>query len=563
MRIRTKLPLFTSVTVLFSIAAISFYTIYDFQNKTLESIESYKKEQTEIIKKQLQGNVKSAYDMIQQAHELTLTSGQSVTGGGGSISKSIILSQYLRISVENVRVMRFGSAGYIWLNEIAPPYSVIMHPTSPSLEGKDWYFEIPGTGQNIYEGIADVIHENGGEGFLEYEWSKPDSEALEPKLAYVKLYQPLGWVIGTGVYITHIDNMVNRKKAELDNQISKIIKFTVIFGIILVLIASVGLFFLGKTITDAIYKVRGQLFDMSNGILATKSTDVKNDEIGDMTGSLNELIDGVNSYSEFALNIGKGNLDADFSPLSEEDNLGNSLLDMRKSLKNARKEEEVRASESEKRNWASEGNALFSEIMRKSQDSIDAMAYDIISNLVKYLNANQGGLFLYNETNKKDVYLEMAASIAYDRRKFMQKIIRPGDGLVGTCLLEKKKIYITNVPDDYIEVRSGLGTSNPRCVLIVPLMMEGVVVGVIELASFVKFQEYEIEFIEKVSESIASSLYAASINAESSRLSKEFRTYSAEKKELDKLVRKQKDEIAKLRQELRLAKETDSVFSYL
>ncbi len=563
MKIRTKLPLFTSVTVLFSIAAISFYTIYDFQNKTLESIESYKKEQTEIIKKQLQGNVNSAYDMIQQAHELTLTSGQSVLGGGGSISKSIILSQYLKITVENIRVMRYGSAGYIWLNEINPPYTVIMHPIHPEYEGQEKFFEIPGTGQNIYEGIADVIHEGGGEGYLEYDFYLPNSNERLPKLSFLKLYQPLGWVIGTGVYITHIDKMVNRKKAELDAQISKIIKITIIFGIILVIIASVGLFYLGKTITDSIYKVRGQLFDMSKGRLVAKSTDIKNDEIGDMTGSLNDLIEGVNSYSQFALHIGKGNLDADFSTLSEEDNLGNSLLVMRKSLRQARTEEEIRASEAEKRNWANEGYALFSEIMRKSQDTIEEMAYEIISNLVKYLKANQGGIFLYNETDKQNVYLEMAASIAYDRRKFTKKIIKPGDGLVGTCLLEKKKIYITNVPDDYIEVRSGLGTANPRCVLIVPLMMEGIVVGVIETASFTKFTEHEIEFIEKISESIASSLYAARINNESARLSQEFSTYNSEKQEAEKTIKKQKAEIDRLKKEIRNLKKTDSVFSYI
>jgi hypothetical protein len=328
-----------------------------------------------------------------------------------------------------------------------------MHPIYPKNEGKVVStFRIPETKQNGYEAFADVINHNDGEGFLEYNYPKPGSPEPLPKLSFIKLYEPLGWVIGTGVYIDHIDKMVARKAGQLNDQINAMVTYTIIFGIILITLASVILYFFGKTITDAIYRVREQLFMMSKGLPVEKNEIVRHDEIGDMDKSLNDLIDGVNAYAEFALNIGRGDLDSDFTMLSEEDNLGNSLLQMRASLQAANKEEEIRNIENEKRNWANEGYTKFSELMRNTSEDINEMAYDIIENLVNYTGSVQGGLFIYNEDNQEDTFLELVASTAYSRRKFKQKQIKLGDGLVGACFLEKKKIYITKVPDDYIEI---------------------------------------------------------------------------------------------------------------
>ncbi len=536
MKIKAKLPLFTSVTVLISIVIIASYSILDFRKKTLDSIKSYKEEQTEIIKDQLKDYVNNAYAMIKQAHELALAS--KAPGNKTTVDHTDLIrkSQYLILTKENIRTIRFGANGYIWLNEFEKPYPVIMHPIKPEMEGTVQTFLIPATGQNVYEAFAETIRDGGGEGFLQYDFFKPGSDVRIPKLSFIKLYQPLGLVIGTGVYIDHIDQIVARKTDELNSQINTIITYILLIGAVLVAIATFSLYFLGKTITDAIYQVRSQLFDMSQGRVIDKKPETRKDEIGDMTASLNDLIDGVNSYEQFALTIGKGNLTADFMPLSKEDNLGNSLLKMRESLVNAKTEEEIRTRENEKRNWANEGYAKFSELMRVTRENINEIAYAIISNLVKYVDAIQGGIFIYNNDDPKNDYLEMAASIAYDRRKYVEKIIKPGDGLVGTCSLEKKRIYLTHVPENYIEIRSGLGTASPHVVLIVPLLSENNLIGIIELAGFKEFEEYQIEFIEKVSESIAASLFSAKINTQNIKLAAEYQDLKEENARLEKLL---------------------------
>lgn len=565
MTIKTKLPLYTSFTVLISIVTVTVYSIFDFRNKTIESIELYKQEQTTMIQEVLMDNVNNAYKMIAQAHEMAKAASPYPDGGDFSYETSIagMMTQasYLKMTVENIRTIRFGDDGYIWLNEINPPYTVVMHPISPHMEGTAQYFYIKETQQNVYEAFADVIHENGGEGFLEYDFYRPGSNERIPKLSFIKLYEPLGWVIGTGVYVDYIDKMVAAKTEQLNEQTGEMVQYTILVGLLLIALASAALFIFGKTITDAIYKVRAQLFEMSQGRIVKISEKVSQDEIGDMTQSLNDLIEGVTKYSEFALQIGEGNLQADFSTLSEDDTLGNSLLAMRSSLQKASMEEEARNEENEKRNWANEGYTKFSELMRKSSGDLNEMAFVIISNLVDYVGATQGGLFIFNDENTEQPVLEMAASVAYGRRKFLEKQILPGDGLVGACFLEKKKIYITDVPEEYTEIKSGLGTANPGSILILPLMIEDNVIGIIELAAFKKFRKHEIEFTEKVSESIAASVYAAKINAqaESSRL--DYEIIQAENKSLEELLREKEAEIRRLQKQLKRYRDQQSILS--
>ncbi len=563
MKIRTKLPLYTSFTVLVTIVAITGYSIFDFRKKTYESIEFYKQEQTEIIKKQLKDNVDNAYSMIKQAHVMSRSSQDSIKAGlSKDIKRSMIISDFLRLTLQNIRQMRYGEAGYIWLNELERPYTVVMHPINPQWEGTAKNFPIKETQQNIYEAFADVVNENDGEGFFPYNFYKPGSNERIPKLSYLKVYKPLGWVIGMGVYIDHIDKMVARKTEQLNEQIIQLINYILLLGVILITLASVTLYFFGKTITDAIYKVREQLFDMSKGRIVTKNVEKRGDEIGDMNNSLNDLIDGVNAYTKFALNIGKGQLDSDFETLSEEDNLGNSLLKMRKSLTTAREEEEIRTEENERRNWANEGFTMFGDLMRKSNEDIKEMAYDIIENMVRYTGSVQGGLFIYNDDDKDNPVLDLLASIAYDRRKFKEKTIKPGDGLVGACVLERKMIYMTNVPKDYIEIRSGLGTANPESILIEPLMMEDNIIGIIELAAFKKYKEFEIEFVEKVSESIAASLYAAKINSRTNVLLKDFDTFKEKNADLERKLVLKELELKKMRKTTSLKDSKGTILSY-
>jgi len=100
----------------------------------------------------------------------------------------------------------------------------------------------------------------------------------------------------------------------------------------------------------------------------------------------------------------------------------------------------------------------------------------------------------------------MVAAFAFDRKKYIDQTFQLGEGLVGTCAIEKQKIYLTEVPENYLQITSGLGDAKPRCLLLIPLSLENEVLGVLEIASLKILQEHEIVFVETIAESIASAI---------------------------------------------------------
>jgi hypothetical protein len=546
MNIRTKIPLFTGLVVFAAIIIVTLYSVLDYRRKTIKSIESYRLEQIEIIKNQLRDNVNSAFSMIENAY---------IIDKDKYPKRSVLIRDFpfdLKYAIKNIEKIRFGDqgSGYIWVNEYEPPYTVIMHPTRPEMNGTVQVFNIQATKQNVYEAFADVVNTQDGEGFMEYDYYKPGTGEKIPKLSYIKLFEPLGWVIGTGIYIDYIDKMVARKKDDLNQQTNNLLTIIIITGIILIAGSFIVLFFFSKTITNSILKVRQKLYMMSKGQQADIEKEIKEDEIGDMNKSLNDLIIGLNRYTEFAGEIGKGNLNADFELPGKEDILGNALLEMRNSLDKARNEESGRREENERRNRANEGYTMFTELIRKGSNNIKDLSFSIIDNLVNYLSVTQGGLFILNDENPGEVFLELSASVAYSRRKFIEKRIEIGEGLVGACAFEKKKSIIKNIPNNYMEIRSGLGKTEPKSILIQPLLMEDNLIGIIELASIKAIDQYDIEFTEKVSEIIASSLYAAKINSKTYLLQREYDKMVKESEGLHELLNEKDQEIKQLRRKI-------------
>src|SRR5690606_33173596 len=225
--------------------------------------------------------------------------------------------------------------------------------------------------------------------------------------------------------------------------------------------------------------------------------------------SLNETIELKNTTIFKATNLIKeienGNLDIEIQS-SEQDELASSIASMRDQMKKISLEEK-------ERNWATEGMAKFVDILRTNNDDIKTLADDIIINLVKYLNANQGALFMLNdESNSTEPFLEMTSCYAYDRKKFVDKKVDLGEGLVGQTFLEKETTYLKEIPNNYINITSGLGKALPKNILLVPLKINEEVYGIVEIASFHPILPYQISFVERLGESIASTVSSVRVN---------------------------------------------------
>lgn len=222
----------------------------------------------------------------------------------------------------------------------------------------------------------------------------------------------------------------------------------------------------------------------------------------------------------FVEKLRSGEIDAEYN-LEESDVLGKAIVNLRDNLKTSKEEELTRRKEDEQRNWVAEGLAKFGEILRSDNDNMEELSYQVISNLVKYIGANQGGFYLLEDQDPGDKHFIQTACYAYERRKFADQRLEWGEGLVGTAVLEGQTIFLKKVPDSYLNVTSGLGKANPRCVLIVPLKVREDIHGVLEIASFNIFEKYQVDFVEKVAESIASTIATVKINLRTSKLLRE------------------------------------------
>jgi transcriptional regulator with GAF, ATPase, and Fis domain len=256
---------------------------------------------------------------------------------------------------------------------------------------------------------------------------------------------------------------------------------------------------------------------LKRGEIPEKELKESENEIGAMSELVNSLTGNLASLSKFANDISKGNYSTEYKPASENDLLGKALVNLRNNLSVTKEDDERRKIEDERRNWTNKGHALFGEILRQRSQGITQLTDDIIKNLVYYLKANQGGLFLINDSGDISK-IELVSAFAYDRKKFFERSINIGDGLIGTVALERNTIYLKEIPKDYIEIESGLGDATPKSLLIVPLKFEDDILGIVELASFREFEKFEIRFVEELAQSIASTLLTAKINARTEQL---------------------------------------------
>ncbi|HEY0655184.1 MAG TPA: PAS domain-containing protein [Chryseosolibacter sp.] len=259
---------------------------------------------------------------------------------------------------------------------------------------------------------------------------------------------------------------------------------------------------------------------------------------------LEEETERVTTLTTFIEAVSAGNYQIELSRKSENDNLINTLINMRdKLMKNAE--------DDRKRNWSTSGLAQIGEILRSSTTNSTELYDNIIKFVVKYTKSNQGGLFILNEDNESDKYLELLACYAFERKKYLTKRVDIGSGLVGQCFLEGERIYLLEVPTEYISITSGLGGANPNALLIVPLKVNDRIYGVLELASFNKFQEFEIELVEKLAESIASTISNVRVNDTTRLLLERTQQQAEEMKSQEEEIRQNMEELEATQEEMR------------
>lgn len=266
-----------------------------------------------------------------------------------------------------------------------------------------------------------------------------------------------------------------------------------------------------------------------------------------LQNTIDALESQIHLSSAFVKELEKGNLDATHAidaNQNGEASLATSLVSLRDQLK-------VYSLEEKQRNWVAQGLANFIDILRsKNTNNLSAITNDIIIGLVKYMEANQGALYIINDSNPNDIHLKMEACYAFERKKYLDSRFHLGEGMIGQAVLEKDTIYLTKIPNDYIRITSGLGDASPRELLIVPLKLDNLVYGVIELASFSHIPKYKIEFVERLAESIASTIGNVKINQHTQKLLEETQIQAEQMRSQEEEVRQNMEELTATQEEM-------------
>jgi HAMP domain-containing protein/signal transduction histidine kinase/CheY-like chemotaxis protein len=191
--------------------------------------------------------------------------------------------------------------------------------------------------------------------------------------------------------------------------------------------------------------------------------------------------------------------------------------------------------------WLKGNLARISALMQGRRD-LDDVASLIMSELTPVVSAQHGAFFLSlplvdgkEAGNDEDAYeLRMLGSYGYSMGS-MPTSFRPGEALIGTAAQEKRTILVENAPSGYLKISSGLGEAPPAQVIVLPVLFEGTVLGVIELASFTPFTQIQKDFLNQIAEMIATSVNTISVNTktevllkQSQELTEQLRERSAE-----------------------------------
>src|SRR6476469_5209971 len=220
----------------------------------------------------------------------------------------------------------------------------------------------------------------------------------------------------------------------------------------------------------------------------------------DLTDNVNQLAANLTTQlraiADVATAVTKGDLtrsiqvDAQGEVAFVKDNINEMIGNLRDTtLKNSEQD------------WLKTNLAKFSRMLQGQKDLL-TVGRLILSELAPVVSAQQGVFYIMDSAKADEPVLKLLASYAYKERKNLDNKFKMGEGLVGQCALEKEKILLTSVPQNYVKITSGLGDASPANIIVLPIVFEGQVKAVMELASFDRFSPTHETFLDQLTESI-------------------------------------------------------------
>lgn len=284
------------------------------------------------------------------------------------------------------------------------------------------------------------------------------------------------------------------------------------------------------------------------------------DEFASLAQSVVRLRDDLEEKVRFANALGSGDYHATLAR-EEHDVLGKSLMEMQESLSRAEERDGQQREHEQQQRWVTQGIAKFSDIIRMERDNVGDFTYQFIHALARYTDSSIAALYLRKRASdalgegmealrEEEIEYELSAAYAYQARKYEQAVFRKHQGLVGRCVAERRMVYLTELPNDYISIASGLGHSKPDALLVMPAFQEDELIGVLEIARFGHYQEYEMQFIQTVLNSLAATLDVFFSNLQTRKLLQEAQRQSVEMQEQREEMQQNIEEMQTLQEEI-------------
>jgi len=205
--------------------------------------------------------------------------------------------------------------------------------------------------------------------------------------------------------------------------------------------------------------------------------------------------------------------------------------------------------------YMNEGIAKFSDIIVSAGNDVKKMSSGILSELVEYAGVAMGAVFVVNDENPQDIYLQMESSYALSRENNFTRC-KPGEGYVGTCYTEKKTMMIADLPKGYVRLASGLGEVMPECIYLIPIQYSDTIQGVIEVASLQRLEDYKVKFMEKIAENVSSFISISKAKKQTEALLDQADIHRNELQAQEEELKQNLEEMMATQEEMRRREET-------
>ncbi len=300
-------------------------------------------------------------------------------------------------------------------------------------------------------------------------------------------------------------------KASYRNFTKKIIFLNTSLALAAFLALFIVMNFLFKTYNLEIKRLLKFAQRISLGVIKTNNFKYKNEEFQQLNEKLNEITKFEDNLGVFFDKIHARDYASRMEERGKKDILTKKLNSLVERLAYTRSQAEKQAKEVEFRNWGRKALAEFTTILAATNRSLEEVSGATLSKFSELFGLVIGAIYVLRD-NDDQKYLDLVKAYALDHEKQKIKHIELGEGFVGAVALEQKPIFIDKVPENYLEITTGLGRTKPTFLIFVPLIFEQETIGVLELATLRDINEFEQQFIVSVADSIAISLSGIIIN---------------------------------------------------